>query len=78
MNYKLIEGSLNDIYNPKETILLNRGIENYKEYLNLNDSVLYHWSLLDNINEAVQCLLEHVENDNQIHIILAHCSMAFC
>lgn len=70
MNYKLIEGSLNDIYNPKKTILLNRGIENYKEYLNLNDSVLYHWSLLDNINEAVQCLLEHVENDNQIHIIV--------
>jgi single-stranded-DNA-specific exonuclease len=70
LNYKLIEGSLNDIYNPKKTILLNRGIENYKEYLNLNDSVLYHWSLLDNINEAVQCLLEHAENDNQIHIIV--------
>lgn len=69
MNYKLINGSLNDINNPKETILLNRGIKNYKEYLNLTDDCLYHWSLLDNMKEAVQCLLKHIENGDEIHVI---------
>jgi single-stranded-DNA-specific exonuclease len=81
MNYKLIEGSLNDIYNPKETVLLNRGIENYEEYLNLTDDVLHHFSLLENINEAVKCLLEHIENNDEIHIIVdcdcdGYCSAA--
>lgn len=70
MRYKLIENSLNDIYNPMETVLKNRGIENPDEYLNLNDSVLYHYSKLDNIEEAVECLLKHLENDSEIHIVV--------
>lgn len=69
MQYKLINNSLNDIYNPKETVLRNRGIKNVDTYLNLDDSVLIHFSELDNINEAVQCLLKHLENDSEIHII---------
>lgn len=69
MQYKLINNSLNDIYNPKETVLKNRGIKNVDTYLNLDDSVLIHFSELDNINEAVQCLLKHLENDSEIHII---------
>lgn len=70
MKYKLIENSLNDIYNPKLTVLKNRGIKNADEYLNLDDSVLYHYSELDNIKEAVECLLKHLENDSEIHIIV--------
>lgn len=70
MRYKLIENSLNDIYNPMETVLKNRGIENPDEYLNLNDSVLHHYSKLDNIEEAVECLLKHLENDSEIHIVV--------
>ena len=69
MQYKLINNSLNDIYNPKETVLRNRGIEDVDAYLNLDDSVLIHYSELDNIGEAVQCLLKHLENDSEIHII---------
>lgn len=69
MQYKLINNSLNDIYNPKETVLRNRGIEDVDAYLNLDDSVLIHYSELDNIGEAVQCLLRHLENDSEIHII---------
>ena len=30
----------------------------------------YIIGVFDNINEAVQCLLKDVENDNQIHIIV--------
>ena len=70
MNYKLIDNSLNDIYNPKETVLRNRGIEDVNTYLNLDDSVLIHYSELDNICEAVECLLKHLENDSEIHILV--------
>ena len=70
MRYNLIENSLNDIYNPKETVLKNRGIKDTKTYLNLDDSVLYHFSELDNIYEAVKCLLWHLENDSKIHTIV--------
>jgi single-stranded-DNA-specific exonuclease len=78
LKYKLIDGSLNDIYNPKETILLNRGIENYEEYLSLDDSVLYHWNLLDNMEKAVQCLLRHIENGDEIHIIVDADTDGYC
>jgi single-stranded-DNA-specific exonuclease len=70
MQYKLINNSLNDIYNPKETVLRNRGIKDVDTYLNLDDSVLIHFSELDNINEAVQCLLKHLKNDSEIHILV--------
>jgi single-stranded-DNA-specific exonuclease len=70
MRFKLIPGSTNDIKRPKETVLLNRGIVNPQEYLNLNDSVLYDWSLLDNIQEAISCLLKHLNNNSYIHILV--------
>lgn len=70
MRYKLIEGSTNDIYNIKETILKNRGISNPKEYLKLDDSVLYDWSLLENIKEAVDCLSKHIELNSNIHVVV--------
>lgn len=70
MRYKLITGSLNNIFSPKETVLLNRGIENPKEYLNLNDSCLHDWRLLDNIEDARDCVLKHLENKSNIHIVV--------
>jgi single-stranded-DNA-specific exonuclease len=69
MQFKLIDNSLNDIYNPQETVLRNRGIEDVNTYLNLNDDVLIHYSELDSINEAVECLLKHLENDSEIFIL---------
>lgn len=78
MNYRLIKGSLNDIYNPKKTILLNRGITNFKEYLNLTDSILNHYSLLDNIDKAVECLVKHISNTDEIHIIVDCDADGFC
>lgn len=70
MNYKLIEGSLNDTDNPEKTILLNRGLKNWKEYLNINKSCVNDYALLENINDAVQMIERHVENNNNIHIVV--------
>lgn len=70
MNYRLIKKSLNDIDNPKQTILLNRGIENWKQYLSLNEDCIHDFNLLKNIDEAVSCFIKHIENKNRIHIIV--------
>lgn len=70
MKYRLIKNSLNNIYNPKETVLKNRGINNINKYINLNDDDLHDYNLLDNIDLAVECLLKHIENQSNIHIIV--------
>lgn len=70
MNYRLIKNSLNDIDNPKQTILLNRGIENWKQYLNLSEGCIHDFNLLDNIDKAVSCFINHIENKSRIHIIV--------
>lgn len=70
MNYRLIKNSLNDIDNPKQTILLNRGIENWKQYLNLSEDCTHDFNLLDNIDKAVSCFINHIENKSRIHIIV--------
>lgn len=69
MQYKLIDNSLNDVNNPIETVLLNRGIEDIKTYLNLNSSVVQGYDDLDNIQEAVQCFLKHYEAQNKIIVM---------
>ena len=61
---------MNDIDNPKQTILLNRGIENWKQYLNLNEDCTHDFNLLKNIDKAVSCFIKHIENKNRIHIIV--------
>ena len=61
---------MNDIDNPKQTILLNRGIENWKQYLNLNEDCTHDFNLLKNIDKAVNCFIKHIENKSRIHIIV--------
>lgn len=61
---------MNDIDNPKQTILLNRGIENWKQYLNLSEDCTHDFNLLDNIDKAVSCFINHIENKSRIHIIV--------
>lgn len=70
MNHRLIKNSLNDIDNPKQTILLNRGIENWKQYLNLNEGCIHDFNLLKNIDKAVSCFIKHIENKSRIHIVV--------
>ena len=61
---------MNDIDNPKQTILLNRGIKNWKQYLNLNEDCTHDFNLLKNIDKAVSCFIKHIENKSRIHIIV--------
>jgi len=70
MRYRLIENSLNDVNNIQKTILLNRGINDYKTYLNLNDNYLHDYRLLKNIDEAVMTFIKHIECSNKIHILV--------
>ena len=52
MQYKLIDGSRNDLNQIRDTVLENRGID-IKKYTHLNDSVLNSYSLFPNIYLAV-------------------------
>lgn len=70
MNYKLIPNSLNNIDDIQTTILNNRNIFNIDEFLNINKSNCLNYNLLDNINEAVECLIKHIEINNKICIIV--------
>lgn len=69
MRYELIKDSLNDIDNPIETVLKNRGIENVDEYLNLDESVIQDYNDLSNIQEAVQCFLKHYDAQDKIIVM---------
>ena len=70
MNYKLIDNSLNDINHVEETIFYNRGIQNIQEYINTTDDNLYDFSLLDNMDKAVDCIENHINNQDHIHIVV--------
>lgn len=69
MRYKLIDNSLNDIYNPINTVLLNRGVTDINTYLNLDSSVVQDYNDLNNIQEAVQCFVKHFEQRNKIVVM---------
>lgn len=66
MKYELI--GKNNLFNPIETILQNRGIVDIQSFLNVNEECIIHWSKLININKAVECLLKHIENEDEIFI----------
>ena len=70
MKYKLFENSLNDKDNVIETVLLNRGIENPLEYLNLNESCTNNYNNLENISEAVECFERHFERGDDIAVLV--------
>ncbi len=70
MKYELLNNSKNDIHNIEQTIFKNRGIKDYKHYTHLNDNDLYDYTLLDYINEAVECLDKHIQSKDHIHMIV--------
>ena len=67
MQYKLIGD--NNIQNLLESVLKNRGITDYLTYLNLNEINDDEYKGLDNINEAVQCFISHIENQDDVGIL---------
>jgi len=67
MNYNLLER--NQSLSIQEQVLKNRGIDNYDEYLNAGKDDIIHWSKLDNIQEAVECLQNAIVNGLRIGLI---------
>lgn len=67
MAYKLI-GNNDYNFNPLSTILKNRGIENPKSFIDVNQSAVIHFSKLNNIDKAADCLIKHLENKNKIFV----------
>ena len=69
VKYKLINNSLNDIYKPIETVLKNRGIEDWKQYINLTTSYKNTYKNLSFINEAVELFDKHFQEKDPIGIL---------
>lgn len=69
MIYKLYSDN-NKNENVIKHVLTNRNVINYKKYLNLDDSVLIHYSNLDNMDSAVDLFANHFENKNKIGIVI--------
>ena len=67
MKYKLI-GS-NDLSNVVKTTLINRGITNWQEYLDLNKLDDQECYGLNNIHEAVECFAKHMERGSEVGIL---------
>ena len=67
MKYKLIGD--NDVQNLIEVVLKNRGINDWSSYINLNALNDDEYKGLENINEAVECFVFHIENKNDIGIL---------
>lgn len=69
MRYELIKDSLNDLNNPIETVLRNRGIDDVEGYLHLNESVVQSYNDLHNMKEAVKCFIKHFESKDKILVM---------
>ena len=68
LNYKLIGN--NNTNNIIEQILINRGIDNPQEYLNLDESCCNDYNNLNNINEAVELFVSHFERGDEVGILV--------
>ena len=53
-----------------ETILCNRGIKDIEKYLSLSSDDTHNYFLLSNIKDAVNCFVEHIRKNSNIHIIV--------
>ena len=67
MKYELI-GKNDYFLKPVDTILQNRGIVDVQSFLGVNENSIIHWSKLRNIDKAVDCLMEHIENKSKIFV----------
>lgn len=70
MNVKLWDGSRNDLQDLIGVIMENRGIKDYKAYLNLTDSCLHSpWSL-ENMDKAIDLFNYHIEKNGFISLLV--------
>ena len=78
MKYRLYENSNNNTSNVLAEVLKNRGINDYENYLNLNESVLISYEKLENINKAVELFMKHFNNKDKIEILVDEDPDGFC
>lgn len=79
IKYRLIEGSNNDVSkNIYDTFFLNRGIDNYKEYLKFDGSNEIAYDLLDNIDNAINMFDKHYNCKDPIGILVDEDVDGFC
>ena len=71
MQYKLIN-PINTSYSPVEQILTNRGIprQDIEHYLHPTEDDNLSPLLLDNIKEAAQLLITHIQQEHKIQVIV--------
>lgn len=69
MNYKIL-GNNDFMFNLLETIGKNREVDNINDLINTNISNTYSYKLLDSIDKAVNCIVKHITNNDNIHIIV--------
>ena len=67
---KLWQGSDNDFTHPAKTVLHNRGIDDYKRYMNLTDDALYSPYLLKDIELAADVFASSVNRNETISILV--------
>lgn len=72
MQYKLIENSLNDIFQARKTIFNNRQFDYklYKEKIKTNNLNYYNPDELFNMDKAVKCYLKHISGKHNITILV--------
>ena len=68
MRYKLI--GTNNTHNIIKTILYNRGIDEWEEYINLHSASRDSYTKLTNINQAVELFDKHFQAKNPIGILM--------
>lgn len=78
MQYRLYENGNNDTSNVIKEVLKNRGIDDYRTYLNLDESVVTPYDRLDNIENAVKLLMAHFEKNNKIGILVDSDPDGYC
>lgn len=71
MKYKVIGD--NDVTNVKQCWFRNRGITDINTYTNLNDNCLLSFNLLENMGEAVELILKHINNNTSYITIVVDC-----
>ncbi len=65
MKYRPIDPEVvSNIDNPIKTIMQNRGIVNYKDFLKDDENSICDYSLLSNIHKATDAFITFVNNDN--------------
>lgn len=70
MRYRLIDNSLNNVNDILNTVLINRGISNPEAYMHLDDTCIDDYNNLDNIDKAVECLMNHFERGDNISVLV--------